>query len=211
MLLTKLLSKLTVKETFPNSNDAIAKTKAFMTEEEWKTEKNVHRYPPCSHPIKIFDLIPSYDQYFKWRDVQTVYMLKLLSYRGQYHEGQQSSSDDSFHSPTVIPPSALNKPSIMKHHHRQWTCSHTLPRHSTTMVTLHDTLVCQVPMVEWRMDCETSMIPAFGLWNPATTCNWAHCQHRASKVTCYTTTVIYLKIKAYIQLTGFNISHICKF
>ena len=33
------------------------------------------------------------------------------------------------------------------------TCSHTSPRRSPTMVTLHDT-VCRVPMVEWRLDCE---------------------------------------------------------
>ena len=37
---------------------------------------------------------------------------------GRYHGGPQPSSDDSFHSPTVIPPSALDKPSIMKRYHR---------------------------------------------------------------------------------------------
>ena len=31
---------------------------------------------------------------------------------GQYHGGQQPSSDNS---PSIIPPSALDKPSIMKH------------------------------------------------------------------------------------------------
>ena len=50
---------------------------------------------------------------------------------GQYHGGRRPS-DDSFHSPAVIPPSALDKPSIMKHYHRRRTCSHTSP-------TLHDT------------------------------------------------------------------------
>ena len=45
----------------------------------------------------------------------------------------------SFHSPTVIPPSALDKPNIMKRYDRWRTCSHTSPRRSTTMVTLHDT------------------------------------------------------------------------
>ena len=48
---------------------------------------------------------------------------------GQYHGGRRPSSDDSFHSPTIIPPSALDKPSIMKCYHRQ----------RTTMVTLHCT------------------------------------------------------------------------
>ena len=32
--------------------------------------------------------------------------------RGRYHGGRRPSSDDSFHSPTVIPPSALDKPSV---------------------------------------------------------------------------------------------------
>ena len=42
---------------------------------------------------------------------------------------------------TVQPslPSALDKPSIMKRYHRRRTCSHTSPRRSPTMVTLHDT------------------------------------------------------------------------
>ena len=31
---------------------------------------------------------------------------------GRYHGGRRPSSDDSFHSPTVIPPSARDKPSI---------------------------------------------------------------------------------------------------
>ena len=54
--------------------------------------------------------------------------------RGRYHGGRRPSSDDSFHSPTV---SIL--PSIMKRLHRRRTCSHTSPRRSPTMVTLHDT------------------------------------------------------------------------
>ena len=58
---------------------------------------------------------------------------------GRYHGGRRPSSDDSFHSPTVIPPSALDKPSIMKRYHRRRTCSHTSSRCSQTMVTLHDT------------------------------------------------------------------------
>ena len=38
---------------------------------------------------------------------------------GLYHGGRRPSSDDSLHSPTVIPPSALEKPSIMKRYHRR--------------------------------------------------------------------------------------------
>ena len=41
--------------------------------------------------------------------------------RGRYHGGRRPSSDDSFHSPAVIPPSALDKPSIMKRYHRRRT------------------------------------------------------------------------------------------
>ena len=59
--------------------------------------------------------------------------------RGRYHGGRRQSSDDSFHSPTVIPPSALDRASIMKRYHRRRTCSHTSPRRSPTTVTLHDT------------------------------------------------------------------------
>ena len=64
---------------------------------------------------------------------------ELSRSRGRYHGGRRPSSDDSFHSPTVIPPSALDKPSITKRYHRRRTCSHTSPRRSLTMVTLHDT------------------------------------------------------------------------
>ena len=39
----------------------------------------------------------------------------------RYHGGRRSSSDDSLHSPTVIPPPALDKPSIMKRYHRRRT------------------------------------------------------------------------------------------
>ena len=36
----------------------------------------------------------------------------------------------------VIPPSALNKRSTMKHHHHRQTCSHTSPRHLPTVKTV---------------------------------------------------------------------------
>ena len=63
--------------------------------------------------------------------------------RGQYHGGQRPSSDDRFHGATVILLSALDKPSIMKGYHGRRTCSHTSPRRSPTMVTLHDTWFVQ--------------------------------------------------------------------
>ena len=90
--------------------------------------------------------------------------------RGRYHGGRRPSSDDSFHSPTVIPPSALDKPSIMKRYRRWRTCSHTSPRRSPTMVTLHDTRFVECrwwndgwtvkTVVTWRSSA--SMIPALG-------------------------------------------------
>ena len=67
------------------------------------------------------------------------------AYWSRYHGGRRPSSD---YSPTVIPPSALDKPSIMERYHRRRACSYTSPRRSPTMVTLHDTRVCRVPMVK---------------------------------------------------------------
>ena len=58
---------------------------------------------------------------------------------GRYRGGRRPSSDDSFHSPTVIPPSALDKPSIMKRYHRRRTSSPTSHRRSPTIVMFHDT------------------------------------------------------------------------
>ena len=81
---------------------------------------------------------------------------------GRYHGGWRPSSDDS---PATIPPSALNKPSITKRYHRRRTWSHTSPRRSPTMVTLHETRFVECrwwnggwTVVIWRSS--TSMIPA---------------------------------------------------
>ena len=89
---------------------------------------------------------------------------------GWYHGGRRTSSDDILHSPTVIPPSAFDQPSIMKRYHRRRTCSHTSPRRSTTMLTLHDTGFVEYrwwndgwtvkTVVTWRSSA--SMIPAPG-------------------------------------------------
>ena len=57
---------------------------------------------------------------------------------GRYHGGRRPSGGDSFHSPTVISPLALDKPSITKRYCRRRTCCHTSPRRSPTTVTLHD-------------------------------------------------------------------------
>ena len=91
---------------------------------------------------------------------------------GQYYGGWWLSSDDSFHSPSVIPPSALDKPSIMKHYHCRRTRSHTSsPHRSPMLVTLHDTrfIECRWWSDSWTVKTvvtwwlSTSMIPAPGL------------------------------------------------
>ena len=76
--------------------------------------------------------------------------------RGWYHGGRRPSSDYSFHSPTVIPPLALDRLSIMKCYHHWWTCSHRSPRCSPMIVTLHDTWFVECRLwndVEWWLDC----------------------------------------------------------
>ena len=70
---------------------------------------------------------------------------------------------------SLIPPSALDKASIMKRYHRRRTRSHTSPR-SPTMVALHDTCFVECRwwndgwtvkiVVTWRSSA--SMIPAPG-------------------------------------------------
>ena len=87
---------------------------------------------------------------------------------GHNHGGRRPSSDDSFHSPTVIPPSTLDKPSIMKRHHRRRTTRWSVTARSPTMVTLHDTRFVECrwwndgwtvkTVVTWRSSA--SMIPA---------------------------------------------------
>ena len=58
---------------------------------------------------------------------------------GRYHGGRRPSSNDSFHSPTVIPPSALDKPSITERYHRRRTMRGGVTTCSPTMVMLHVT------------------------------------------------------------------------
>ena len=89
---------------------------------------------------------------------------------GWYHGGRRPSSEDSLHSPTIIPPSALDKPSIMKRYHRRWTTRWGVTAHSPVMVMLYDT---QFVKCRWWKDSWTvktvvtwqswaSMIPARG-------------------------------------------------
>ena len=90
--------------------------------------------------------------------------------RGRYHGGRRPSSDDSLHSPTVIPPSALDKPSFMKRYHcrrKRWGVTARSPM----MVMLRDTQFVECrwwsdgwtvkTVVTWRSSA--SMIPAPGL------------------------------------------------
>ena len=96
----------------------------------------------------------------------------LVGFHCRYHGGRRPSSDDSFHSPTVIPPSALDKPSIMKRYHPRRTTMWSMTARSPTMVTLHDTgfVECRwwndgwsvKTVVTWRSSA--SMIPAPDDW-----------------------------------------------
>ena len=63
-----------------------------------------------------------------------------------------------FFTPTVIAPSALGNPGIMKRYHRRRACSHTSPCSWPTMATLHDTRVVEC---RWWNDGLT-MIPETG-------------------------------------------------
>ena len=63
----------------------------------------------------------------------------VTSYWGRYHGGRPPSSDDSFHSKTVIPPLVPDKPSIVKRYHRQRTTRRGVTARSPTILTLHDT------------------------------------------------------------------------
>ena len=94
--------------------------------------------------------------------------------RGRYHGGRRPSSDDSFHSPSVIPPWALVKSSIMKRYHRRRTTRWGVTALSPTMVTLHDTRFVECrwwndgwtvkTVVTWRSSI--SMIPVPGQHSP---------------------------------------------
>ena len=101
--------------------------------------------------------------------------------RGRYHGGRRPSSEDSFHSPTVSPPSALDKPSITKR-----TTRWGVTARSPTMVTFHDTRFVECrwwndgwtvkTVVIWRSSASmipapgvaavSSLIPPAKLWSP---------------------------------------------
>ena len=88
---------------------------------------------------------------------------------GRYHGGRRPSCDDSFHSPTVIPPSALDKPSIMKRYHRRRTRLGVTAR-SPMMVTLHDArfVECRWWNDGWTENCRHLTVVGFhdtGPWS----------------------------------------------
>ena len=79
---------------------------------------------------------------------------------GWYHGGRRPSSDDSFHSPTLIPPLALDKPSVMKHYHNWRTMRWGVTTRSPTMVALHDTwfVECRWWNDGWTENCRHLMV-----------------------------------------------------
>ena len=88
---------------------------------------------------------------------------------GRYHGGRRPSSDDSFHSPTVIPTSALDKPSIMKRYQRRRTTRRGVTARSPTLVTFHGTRFVECrwwndgwtvkTVVTWRSSASMMPIP----------------------------------------------------
>ena len=62
-------------------------------------------------------------------DVQTTLMWVV---RGWCHGGRRPSSDDSLHSLTVIPPSALDNPSIQSEYHEVLPSSVNVQSHLTS-------------------------------------------------------------------------------
>ena len=73
---------------------------------------------------------------------------------GRYYGGPRPTSDDSFHSPAVIPPLALDKPSLMKRYHRRRTTRSGVTARSPTIVTFHDTRFVECRW--WLVGCLTS-------------------------------------------------------
>ena len=119
----------------------------------------------------------------KLKTTTNIEVHKKVYSRGWYHGARRQSSDDGFHSPTVIPPSALDKLSIMKRYHCQWTCSHPSPCRSPTIVTLHDTwfVKCRWWNDGWTVKTvitrrsSASMIPAPEQRHQAKYCNHITC------------------------------------
>ena len=98
--------------------------------DEWCIEK----YKGTVFPFSCF---PSLNE--RWRATKPGSEHVVYSMiRGRYHGGRRQSSDDSLRSPTVIPPTALDKPSIMKRYHRRRTTRWGVTARLATMVTLHD-------------------------------------------------------------------------
>ena len=101
---------------------------------------------------KLFNTSSQYDTAHLKHSQCPISTVQHQRTRGRYHGGRRMSTDDS---QTVIPSSALDKPTIMKRYHRRRTCSHTSPRCSPTMVTLHDTgfVECRWWKDGWTENC----------------------------------------------------------
>ena len=90
-----------------------------------------------------------------------------------------------FHSPTVIPPSAVDKPRIMKRYHRRLTTRWGVTARSPTIITLHDTRLVECrwwidgwtvkTVVTWRSSASFMPAPGFGSrllhWSFAKACH----------------------------------------
>ena len=112
--------------------------------------------------------------YWDWMARQAIsrsITISLCQTRGGYHGGRQPSRDDSLHSPTVIPPSALDKLSIVKCYCYLRTTRWGVAARSPTLVTLCDTRFVRYrwwndgwtvkTVITWQL--LASIIPAPGL------------------------------------------------
>ena len=95
-------------------------------------------------PCREFTGVPVLSHWCDWAWRQ------IHSNRGNRTQGPVSwrPATVKLHSSTVIPPSALDKPSIMKRYHRRRTTRWGVTARSPTMVNASWYSVCWVPMVE---------------------------------------------------------------
>ena len=121
--------------------------------------------------LRVSSLNETEEPEWAWRYFSVYDCISTWLTGGRYHGGRRPSGDNSFHSPTVIPPSALDKPNIVKRYHRRRTTRWGVTARSSTMVTLHDIRFVECrwwnngltvkPVVTWRSSA--SMIPTPGL------------------------------------------------
>ena len=142
-----------------------------MWSDNWFT-LNIVRFPNrCSSKAYSCTLSAMHMRTKTWSKQYLAPAAYAWSGAGIMEADDRHNYDDSLHSPAVIPPSALDKPSIMKRYQRRRATRWGVTAVSPTMVTLHDTrfVECRCwndgwtvkTIVTWRSTA--SMISAPGL------------------------------------------------